>query len=286
MDRDRLLKPVKKLTKLLRKMRRQPTPDEVHDLRTNARRFEAMFKAVALDARGMDDAALKSLDRLRKRAGKVRDLDVLTSYAAPIRPKGEGECQVQLLEHLGARRRKYAKKFYAEVKRRRPALRKDFKRTRKLLAKVVRADGDPAEESKAAADATGTAVKLAAELALPHRLGPENIHPYRLKVKELRDVLRMADGAARPKFIDDLGAVNDTIGEWHDWNELVSIAKKALKHQKGCGLMAELKRIEKAKYDRALSLAEALRRDYLREAAPKKKIPGPQVWQAASKLAG
>ena len=106
LDRSRLLKPMKKLEKLVNDLDSQPTPEKVHDLRTNTRRLEAIFEALSLDSQGPGKSMLKDLGRLRKRAGKVRDMDVLTSYASTVHLDGEEECTVQLLEHLGAERQK------------------------------------------------------------------------------------------------------------------------------------------------------------------------------------
>ena len=39
-------------------------------------------------------------------------------------------------------------------------------------------------------------------------------------------MLQLAGGAT-PRFVDDLGKVKDAIGEWHDWEELASIARPA-----------------------------------------------------------
>jgi CHAD domain-containing protein len=282
LDSKQILKPVKKLKKLIRKMPAQPTPDEVHDLRANLRRFEAISEALSLDSQGIAKSTWKDLDRLRKRAGKVRDMDVLTSYASTVHVKGD-DCLVQLLEHLGAKRRKLAKKLHRETERLGPALPKGLKRAGAVLAKLIRKNGSRPAEVEAGANAAATAVKLEAELPVPRRLDRKNLHTYRLKVKELRDVLRMADGPSRPKFVDALGEVNDAIGEWHDWEELVSIAEKVLDHGKACGLIPELKRITRDKYDRALALADSLRSKYLRKTT---KTPGEPALQAAASLAG
>ena len=293
LDRSRLLKPIKKLEKLVNDLDRQPTPDKVHDLRTSTRRLEAIFEALSLDSQGRGKSMLKDLGRLRKRAGKVRDMDVLTSYASTVHLDGEEECTVQLLEHLGAQRRRYAKKLYGELQRRRPALRKDFRRTPATLAKLIRDNYQAPKGRTVVATAAGTAVELAAQLAIPPHLGREDLHPYRLKVKDLRDVLQMATGADRAKFVDDLGEVKDAIGEWHDWEELVSIAPKALDHGSRCQLMAEYKRVAKVKYEHALTLVQTLRKKYLRHSGPRKKgasaaspkIPGAPVWEAIAMLA-
>jgi CHAD domain-containing protein len=118
------------------------------------------------------------------------------------------------------------------------------------------------------------AVKLASGLATPERLTRETLHPYRLKVKELRNVLRMADRASSTRFVEALGKVQDAIGEWHDWDELVSIAEK-LEHGKECRLRIELQHNARRKYKHALALSQKLR-----------KIPRPSVWKATTLLAG
>ena len=106
-------------------------------------------------------------------------------------------------------------------------------------------------------------------------------------------MLQMATGADSAKFVDDLGKVKDAIGEWHDWEELVSIAPKALDHGSRCQLVAELKRVAKVKYEHALALVQTLRKKYLRHSSPRKKgasaaapkVPGAPVWEAISMLA-
>jgi CHAD domain-containing protein len=67
-------------------------------------------------------------------------------------------------------------------------------------------------------------LKLSIELATPATLNRTNLHAYRLKIKERRYVLEMADDPGNQEFIDKLGEVKDAIGEWHDWEELIAIA--------------------------------------------------------------
>jgi CHAD domain-containing protein len=192
-------------------------------------------------------------------------MDVLTGYASSIHLKGEEECGVKLLEYIVSKRRKQARKLHADLKRFRPGLRKDLKRAASVLEKLFRntgRNGAPGIDAVAA----NAALKIAAQLAAPRRLNRGNLHEYRLKVKELQDVLLVANGSSRPALVDDLGEVKDAIGEWHDWEELVSIAQKVLAHKNRCALQAELKRIAKDKYAQALALVGALRQRDLGEA--------------------
>jgi CHAD domain-containing protein len=140
----------------------------------------------------------KRLARLRRRAGKVRDIDVLTDFASTVRPKEENECSVMLLEHLGARRQKHAAKLRAAVRQEGSKLCKRLKGISTEFEKLL---------PEASANVAGLAVKLSTELASPAGLNKRNLHPYRLKVKELRNVLQMADNADQQEFIATLGEV-------------------------------------------------------------------------------
>jgi CHAD domain-containing protein len=235
LDQTRVVKPVKKLRKLLSKLDSDPAPERVHDLRTSARRFEAASRALAFD--GVPKLVFKDLDRLRKRAGKIRDMDVLTEYAAAVRPKGEEECHVQLLEHLGSRRQKQAGKLNADLKQLRAGLRKDLDQASSRMNKLLRGSDASAAES-ATANAAGMAVRLSTQLASPPRLNKTNLHSYRLKVKEIQNTLLMAQTPSHHRFVEALGDVKDAIGEWHDYAELVRIASKLLTHGSQCSLLA------------------------------------------------
>ena len=128
LDFNRIQKPVRKLRKLLKKMPPRPSPEDIHDFRTQSRQLEANLKAFGLDSARIGGNILKPLSRLRKRAGKVRDMDVLTGYASAVpRQTGEQDCSVRLLEYLGAQRRKYAKKFHATSRKDGGKLRKRLK---------------------------------------------------------------------------------------------------------------------------------------------------------------
>src|SRR5262245_64844324 len=102
-DADRVQKPIRKLRKLLKDLPRRSSAKAIHDLRTNARKFEATVEGVkqAEDAKPM---LPRSLDRVRKRSGKIRDLDVLTANVLTLQSGGDLDCLVRLVETLGGKR--------------------------------------------------------------------------------------------------------------------------------------------------------------------------------------
>jgi CHAD domain-containing protein len=290
LDPDRVRKPARKLRKLLRRVPKQPTPELVHDLRTNTRRLEAVLSALALDSRRNDRKLLKVLSQVRKRAGKVRDMDVLTAFAAGVRPQGEEECSVQLLEQLGAKRRSASKKLHDVVAKNGQVARSRLKTTLAELDEKVPKEVDNASGSNnARSQATATALRLESELASVKSLTRNNLHPYRLTVKNLQNVLRMAENSGSKDFLDALGRVKDAIGEWHDWEELLAIAPEVLNHGRKCELLRELKRISDEKYVSALRETENMRKRFLRisqrRARRGVKSPSQPVWSATSAIA-
>jgi CHAD domain-containing protein len=264
-DSDQLVKPAKKLRKMVGNLSRHPAPGDVHKLRTAARRFEAINEVLPPGDRG-GKALMKDVRRCRKRAGKVRDMDVLTRLAAKVHPAGEEECAVQLLEHLGAQRQKYAKRLSAEVRRHRSEMRNGLRDTAEAVAKRIQANGKTSDDSAVGPSAAATATSLAEKLAQPDHFTRENLHPYRVTVKKLRDVLKIASGDTR--FSDELARVKDAIDEWHDWEELVSIAQEELEHGTSCRLQTELRRISRNKFDHALAVAQKMRRTYFSPSLP------------------
>jgi CHAD domain-containing protein len=139
------------------------------------------------------------------------------------------------------------------------------------------------------AEPSSPALKVAAELGSIPRLSHSNLHPFRLKVKELRNLLRLADKADQD-LIAALATVKDAIGEWHDWEELVKIADKVLDHGTGCRLMQQLKTTTRDKFESALWQAEQLRKCYFGVSGKKKPgrsrsaVPAEPVLRAAMKL--
>ncbi len=259
-DVDRIQKSVRKIRKFVKKAPTQPTPEQVHDLRTNTRKLESALHALSLDSNGDEQRLLKSVKRIRRRAGKIRDMDVLTANVCSVKVNSEGDCEVQLLEHLGAQRRKYAKKLHSTVLKESAVLKRTLQREVAELDALM----EDSKPEQAAAQAGARALELASQLTDPPRLNRSNLHPYRLKVKELRYVLQMAENNGQAEFVKDLDEVKDSIGEWHDWEELIAIAADVLDHGSGCRLQQELKRISESKYEHALALATKLRKTYLK----------------------
>jgi CHAD domain-containing protein len=290
LDAKQVHKPVRKLRKLLKKVPKQPDPQRVHQLRTNGRRLEAMLSSLSLDSGSGGRRVLKGIAKIRKKAGGVRDMDVLISYVPPANDDREKDCRVQLLEHLGNQRRKEAKKLRAIISRKGSRTRAALKKVRRQLEKDLCEDRDPdCDPAEASSKAMASALALESELRLPTRLTRQNLHPYRLKVKELQYVLRLAENSHDQEFVAALGAVKDRIGEWHDWEELLAIAKEVLNHGANCKLMREIRNNCERKYEAALTEAQAMRKKYLGATYSKAngglQYAAKPVWKATTAMA-
>ncbi len=265
LDLNRIQKSVRKLKKFVKSAPAQPSPEQIHDLRTHARKLESTLHALSLDSSGKERRLLKSIKRIRQRAGKVRDMDVLMAHVCSANADGEQDCEIQLLEHLGNQRRTHAKKLHSTVVKESTVLKKGLQTETAELENLLQ-DG---KSSDAGAEAMAHAVELSIELANPPRLNRNNLHPYRLKVKELRYVLQLAQTDGQPAFVRDLGEVKDAIGEWHDWEELIATAGDVLDHGPGCQLLRKFKENSETKFEQALALATKLRKNYLKPAERK-----------------
>lgn len=286
-DVNRVRKPARKLRKRLKKMPDDPSPRQVHSFRTNARKMEATIKAIELGPDGKK--TVKSLSGLRKRAGRVRDMDVLTAYVMNLKhlPQEE-ECSVRLLEHLGAVRQKQVEKFCESAERGGTRLRKSLKRVSKLLEQVV-SQNQGSGLQRPSTEAASSAVEVLSEIAEPKQLSRSNLHRYRIKVKQLRNLLRIADDGDSHGFIERLGEVKDAIGEWHDWEELVAMAREILDHPR-CGLIAQLKQKANRHFDYALGLTKNMRKQFLgmkgaRGSSKRRVQAAAPAWNTAVKLA-
>ena len=150
-DTDRIEKSVRRLRKVLKKAPRRPTPDQVHRLRIHARRIEATVAALGLSSRANEKRLLRDLARVRRRAGKVRDMDVLTGHTCGLHVDQDQDCLVQLLEHLGAQRYDLAGELHASMTDYGPRLRRRLKRASSRIRKMIRDDAD-ASNGDATAD--------------------------------------------------------------------------------------------------------------------------------------
>jgi CHAD domain-containing protein len=266
LDPKKLQKPFDKLRKTLKKLPRQPTPEEVHDIRTQTRRVEATLHALHFDRVRPGKRVLKAVTPVRKRAGKVRDMDVLTGFASTLDGSSDRDCPVQLLEYLGHERYRSTRKLRQIVAKKQGSTSRFLKRIERSIKRHV--NGGRGREDWSA-DAATDALQLSRELANWPKLTKDNLHPFRLKVKELRYVLQLSGD--NNELIQKLGEAKDKIGEWHDWVELATIADEVLQHTARCDVREQIHAGAQQRFTDALTTANQLREKYFAPSSAKKR---------------
>jgi CHAD domain-containing protein len=255
---DQIEKPLRKLRKQLKRFPQTPQPEEVHLLRTQTRRLEAIMMTMALQRGKKPHRLLSLIKPVRKAAGDVRDMDVLIGDVLTIgneHNKGQdGDAAVRLVEHLARMRVKSAHRLHELVRREGRDLRDQLKQSSELIRKKMKSDG---------ADMAGEAAPriLITELSHWPQLDESNLHVFRIRIKELRYMLQL-NAQADDKLVETLGEVKDTIGEWHDWVELGKIARRVIGAKSGAELLKRIERIGGEKLQVALSAANRVRERY------------------------
>jgi CHAD domain-containing protein len=264
-DVERIDKSSRRVKKFFRKNPKRPGQAAIHHLRTSIRTLETTFTTVGFDSHAKVRRLLRDLRDTRKSAGKVRDMDVLTADVLALSNDDETDCLVQLLEYLGAERNKYAKKLRRVIRTTDSHFQRNFKRSLKRLKKHLRqAPNNHDANSDTVPLAMARAIELSSRLRVPAKLNRNNLHPYRLQIKELREVLQLSEKAGDEEFVQKLGEVKDAIGEWHDWEELTAIATQLLDHGPSCEVIKHLDENRNAKFERALAITDHFRDKYLK----------------------
>lgn len=258
LDPQRITKPLRKVRKALGHPSRSLTPEGVHKLRTQCYRIESMLRAFSLDQSRAGARLLQSIEPIRKRAGKLRDMDVLTGLAATLSGGDASEPLVQLVEDLGARHAKHLGKLKKTLCRERGRARQALKSCRKKMEEAHGGSKSDVADRRRRSALTH-ALELSSELAQWPKLGTENLHPFRLKVKELRYVLQLSSDSDR-QLIGALGEAKDALGEWHDWSELAALAGKVLGGQDWVSKRAAA--VAQSRLGHALKVAMQLRKQF------------------------
>jgi CHAD domain-containing protein len=215
LDVQTAVKPLRKLYKELKDFPVHPSPEQVHELRTQARRLEAVVHTFSSDSDGEGQRLLKLMKPVRKAAGKVRDVDVFIAKLHQIRGEEASEGLVRLTEHLAGRREKHLGHLHRVIARRGKRIRRSMQHYGRWL------------ESGEGVTSPAAAQTLAAELDNWPKLQAGNLHEFRIRAKELRYMLQLLPDVD-PQRMNALSEAKDLTGEWHDWLELRELAEEIL----------------------------------------------------------
>lgn len=263
-----------KLTRLLGRVPAHPTPDTVHQLRTTTRRVEALLDALSPDADRSQRKLARSLKRLRRRAGRVRDLDVHLSALRSLKIGRDTTRKQQLLNELAERRSRQERKLLKRLdKVSIQDLRRRLRRSaEQALGPAKRsnpgptsAQRRPAPRPKPIEDPLAQALRMFARLA--RETGPltdANLHQFRTRCKRIRYVAEMAgDRRDVQSAVKEFKRLQDAVGTWHDWLTLTQTADDLFAGANDSALLNALQNITRAKFVEALRTSAEVKRTLL-----------------------
>jgi CHAD domain-containing protein len=177
----------------------------------------------------------------------------------------EGDSLARLVEQLHIARRQNAVELRRVLGRRRTTARQKLKDYSGLIRaaaarakRTTSASGPPPDAPDGIHSAATNVVR---ELGEWPPLNAENIHAFRLKVKELRYILQLSS-EANSELGEALGNVQRLVGDWHDWHQLHEIASQILTPERDLALLEHIDETTKRKFDQALLAANKLRGKY------------------------
>jgi CHAD domain-containing protein len=226
--------------------------ESVHRFRSDARRLQTVLEELAPEVARHHKKLVKTLGRIRKRAGKVRDLDVqlagLRSLKIPQEPRRKSQLMNNLIElraeHEKKLRKTLSKKVVHEIGRRLKRVARDLK-------------------AVAAEDALTVARKMLGQPPTAHARGAHTedvLHHYRIVGKRARYIAELGPGSAETtEFMAQLKRMQDAAGDWHDWFLLTRTAAKRLGDVHESSLVAALHNVTGAKFRNAVTALSALR---------------------------
>jgi CHAD domain-containing protein len=239
-----------KLERDLIKLSSKPEPKSVHGLRTGTRRLQILLGELSPKLDRNEKKLLKLLSRIRKRAGKVRDLDVqsaaLRSLKVPREPRRKTLLVNQLIELRAQQEKKLRKAVDSATVR---EIRKRLKRAAK------RFDPQASRDPLAVAQTMLQRLERAAE-----PLTEAVLHQYRILSKRARYAAEFAaPSPAAEQFIAKLKRIQDASGDWHDWLTLTQTSTQSLGDVRESPLVAELHNVTGAKYRHAVAVLSQMR---------------------------
>ena len=247
-DQKRTASLFRKLSQLARKLTSNPQPEDVHLFRTTTRRIETLLKELVPKPGRSERKLLKQLAKIRKRAGRVRDLDVQMAALRTLKIGRDGEEKRTLFSALAADRGKYEKKLVSLF---------DKDSLRSLRKRLRRAAEDPRLYGSKM-EPVSKALRLFVQLA--RRQGEVSeavLHQYRLRCKRVRYVAEM--GGKEPvadAVLEQLKAIQDAVGEWHDWDTLTARAEALFSHAPNVPIITALRAVRHSKLVEAMQITQ------------------------------
>ncbi len=252
----------RRVDRLLREVRRNPEAERVHRFRTAARRLDVVLELLRRSHPRTVRRIAKPVGRLRRRAGKVRDLDVLAAALAALHCESEAARRLAAL--IAERRDLQRLRLQAALERR------GAQKLRHRLRQFARAIASRPVENAPSRQVAPVESSLREFCRVARRMPRTEaaLHAYRIRCKHVRYLMELGrpDRTATASLVP-LRAMQDALGSWHDHAELTRLAEGMPEAPGRGALLAELRNLTQAKLAQALRVTADARGRLLRRAA-------------------
>ena len=234
----------RKMERDLRRISRDLHPDSVHAFRTTSLRLQTLLEELLPERNRSQKKLLALLTRIRRKAGKVRDIDVQLAALRSLKTGQEPRRKTQLTQGLIELRGKHEKKLGKLLKKN--EVRDIEKRLRKLAKDCdFKAVHDPLVLARKIVESVANSGATPDELVL---------HRYRLTVKRARYAAELASPSRESaQLIAQLKKLQDALGHWHDWLMLTHTAIDRLGEVNHSSLVAALQNVTRGKLRQAIA---------------------------------
>lgn len=278
----------RRVQRALRAAARESSPENVHRLRTSIRRVEVLLAGQFPASHKRVTKLQHELQKIRRRAGKVRDIDVQLNALNSLDLGRPDNGREQLARFLKEKREKRITKLESVLDS------KGRSRLRRHLSAVSEdlrtQDNRDKPRKKSAKHLRKMLEKLLRSASEPQTFTQENLHGFRMQCKRARYAAEQSDEKANAKLIERLKQMQDAIGAWHDWLTLGATARKKLTASPS-PLLAALRNITQSKLWEAVHVCRQTLPEVIRlakeanvdvsSAKPPASVSSPKV-QAAS----
>ncbi|HEV2113417.1 MAG TPA: CHAD domain-containing protein [Terriglobales bacterium] len=238
------------MRQVLREVDRDPKPKAVHQMRTTIRRTEALWKARRIEVSEKPKSLARQLAKLRRRGGKVRDLDIQIKLLSSLNVGGNLGAKARLKDSLEEERRRREKKLTSDLEGK--GLKKLLKRLSEVHVASEAASSAPTrlnQVNRELANLKGGATKLAT-------FSPEQLHEFRIRCKKIRYTAELLPQTPETAgAIKKLKIMQDAVGEWHDWLNLMRTAEDEFSSSER-SLLSAIRNTAQAKFSEALRVCQ------------------------------
>ena len=261
-------------------------PKSVHRLRTTIRRIESLVCYANPRIGKKEERTLEKMSDLRKRAGKVRDLDIQTDLLGTLGNGSTAKDRKTLAQLMEKKRNQQAQRLESAIRKLHDT--KFFGR----LDGVAEQAGVPQDSRNRPLapleEAKMQLMEMANRFELGQALGqsmkPGRLHEARVALKRIRYLAELAAESTEQKdFMRELKSTQDAIGDWHDWQELTKRAEKRFSDRASCALLREARTVLSARHSDAISSVNKL--FSLAQATAKRPPHSVQSLRAAARYA-